>query len=88
MTMSSAEKSKRFEELATKYGGFKTRDRVQFRCQEVFKGIDLDGADVLEIGAGSGTFSGYAAINGARSVVAIEPATDGSAHGIRERLQT
>ena len=81
------EMTRRFEGLAMPVFGFKSVARMNFRCSQVFQGVNLRDADFLEIGAGSGCFSGYAATQGARRVVALEPAAAGSSSGVIGKLE-
>jgi len=45
---------------------------------QLFKNIDFTGSRVLDIGCGSGVYSIYAAMNGAKEVIGLEPSKDGS----------
>ena len=60
------------------FSAYPSSERAIFSCRQTFKGIDLSGKRVLEIGAGAGIHSAYASILGAQRVVAIEPAVAGS----------
>ena len=51
---------------------------VRFHCGYLFDGISLQGKTMLDIGAGGGRCSFYAACAGARRVVALEPQAEGS----------
>jgi SAM-dependent methyltransferase len=53
---------------------------------QVFEGIRLDGARVLEIGSGTGLWSIYLALRGAR-VVSLEPELVGSTSGVIAKQQ-
>lgn len=44
----------------------------------LFDGVPIDGRNVLDVGGGSGLISFYTAANGAKSVVCLDPAGDGS----------
>jgi 2-polyprenyl-3-methyl-5-hydroxy-6-metoxy-1,4-benzoquinol methylase len=46
---------------------------LRFFVEYVFEGVDLTGKTVLDVGAGDGRFSCYAAAAGAREVVSLEP---------------
>jgi 2-polyprenyl-3-methyl-5-hydroxy-6-metoxy-1,4-benzoquinol methylase len=70
-----------FDALAVRLGGFKSPERVRFRCRETFRRLPLAGRRLLEIGAGAGIFSAYAITQGAAHVVALEPETAGSTEG-------
>lgn len=53
---------------------------LRFEMQKLFGGLSFKGRSVLDIGAGEGVVSHYAACAGARRVVALEPHAAGS-HG-------
>ena len=60
--------------------------RVEFWLRQALRDIDFDGLSVLDIGAGDGIFSCYMALEGAGSVVALEPELDGSNNDARSTL--
>lgn len=55
--------------------------------KELFKGIDLDGKDILDIGAGTGIYSCYMAMNGAKEVVGLEPELEGSGNNYTTKFE-
>lgn len=64
------------------------------KYRSLLKGVDLQGKTVLDVGAGSGWGSFYAALRGARRVVMVEPQAEGSrgymlelAESIRSKLE-
>jgi len=59
---------------------------VRFRCEFLFDGITLRDKTILDIGAGDGRHSLYAACMGARRCVALEPETAGSRSGYRKQF--
>lgn len=71
-----------FLRIAAPRSGFKSAESLRFRCAAVFKDVDLAGRRVLEIGAGRGALSFWAAYQGARDVVALEPEINGSSSGM------
>ena len=81
------DKIDRFCEYYLKNGTYKSKKRLLFRCKQVFKGIDIMGKDMLEIGAGRGVFSSFAAVNGANKVMAMEPEAEGSSSNSSELLR-
>ncbi len=76
-----------FKRLAVEIGGFSSVSHAWYRCQQVFKGINLKGKTFLEVGADKGVFSAYAATHGAKHVVALEPECDGSQEGTKDCFQ-
>jgi SAM-dependent methyltransferase len=66
---------------------FSTPERTEFRCREVYEGVNFVDKNVLEIGAGRGLFSVWATIHGARRVTAMEPEVEGSTTGYTAALE-
>jgi SAM-dependent methyltransferase len=58
-----------------------TPARLHTYCQYLYRDVPLNGMQVLDIGAGSGVFSLYAAAAGASRVVCLEPEAAGSREG-------
>lgn len=48
------------------------------RTRQVFQDVSLENKNLLEIGSGNGLFSIWASLNGAKTVVALEPLAEGS----------
>ena len=59
----------------------------RFSATRIFEGVDLRGATVLDVGAGSGYSSFYAACAGAELVVSLEPEAAGSQAGVRHAFE-
>jgi SAM-dependent methyltransferase len=60
---------------------------LDFYLSYLFEGVPLEGARVLDIGAGDGIYSLYAVAAGARELVALEPEAAGSGSGVRDRFE-
>jgi SAM-dependent methyltransferase len=60
---------------------------LRFYLDYLFEGVDLRGARVLDIGAGGGRYSFYAAAAGAAHVVALEPEAAGSDAGVTTQFE-
>lgn len=52
--------------------------RFRNSVEAIFGGVQLRGANVLDVGGGSGLHSFYAAVHGAAEVVCLEPGADGA----------
>ena len=60
---------------------------LRFYLEYLFEGVDLNRARVLDIGAGGGRYSFYAAAAGAAHVVALEPEAAGSDAGVAAQFE-
>lgn len=60
---------------------------LRFAMGKLFDGVELDGRSALDIGAGEGETSLYAASAGASSVVALEPEAAGSRADMRTAFE-
>jgi SAM-dependent methyltransferase len=62
-------------------------DNIRFYCEYLFDDVALAGKTMLDIGAGDGRYSFFAACAGARRVVSLEPEVQGSRTGMLERFE-
>lgn len=60
---------------------------LRFYLDYLFRGLPLEGASMLDVGAGDGRYSFYGASAGARRVVALEPESEGSNAGVQEQFR-
>jgi len=75
-----------FERISAIIGGRKTPQHIKYNCNQAFEDIDLARKHVLEIGAGEGILSAYAA-QFAKHLTAIEPEAAGSTEGYSSTIQ-
>src|SRR5688572_13867729 len=65
---------------------FSNERNLRFHHRQLFDGVNLADADVLDIGSGAGLNGFYAACRGARDVVCLEPEVNGSTAGVRGKF--
>lgn len=63
------------------HGLYSSRGNLQFHMDTLFRGIDFENKNVLDVGGGFGLYSFYAACRGAENVVCLEPESEGSTSG-------
>ncbi|MCK5610990.1 class I SAM-dependent methyltransferase [Candidatus Pacearchaeota archaeon] len=61
--------------------------RLDYSLTHLFRGCNLSGKSVLEIGAGQGHYSAWCVANGADKVVALEPEASGSTTGVQQEFE-
>jgi len=66
---------------------YKSEPALLYHLESIFQGVDLAHKRVLEIGGGAGVYSFYAAIQGAKEVVCLEPEAAGSAASISKTFK-
>ena len=76
----------RYFEVAAQSGGAQPGN-ARFYLDHLFGGVDLTGKTMLDIGAGEGLYSFYAACMGASNVVSLEPEAAGSSTGTVEAFE-
>lgn len=72
----------RYLDIAVRVGLFSSRDKLRTHLAQVFRGIDLRGRRVLDVGGGAGLNTFYMAYRGAQKVVCLEPEAAGSSSGM------
>ncbi|MDQ1284099.1 MAG: hypothetical protein QG620_447 [Patescibacteria group bacterium] len=55
--------------------------------KELFRGIEFSEKNILDIGAGTGMYSCYMAMNGATKIVSLEPELEGSGNGYTAKFE-
>lgn len=74
--------------LLEKRGIVNSARRISFYINEqLFKGVNFKNKRALDIGGGSGLYSFYLALNGAKDVLVMEPEFDGSAEGVNKEFK-
>ena len=71
-----SERNRYFNRVAA-LGHFSTSKRLSFKMSNIFSGINFNDRRVLDVGAGIGLASFYAAASGSKEVVSLEPQYDG-----------
>jgi SAM-dependent methyltransferase len=66
---------------------FSSKEKLRFNLKTLFKGIDLTGKRVLDIGGGFGLHSFYAGCLGAEEVICLEPEIEGSSALVIEKYK-
>lgn len=61
--------------------------RYRARLQFAYRGLEIAGKRVLDVGCGAGKYSLWPALSGAQSVVAIEPDADSASCGTLDQLR-
>ena len=68
----------KYLKAVTKEGLARSEENLVFYLEYLFQGIRFLGKSMIDIGSGSGIYSLYAAIMGAKEVVCLEPEAEGS----------
>ncbi|GJL50481.1 MAG: hypothetical protein NPIRA01_17080 [Nitrospirales bacterium] len=74
-------------EIAAQLVGYASQARYATRANFLFDGIAFSDSTVLEVGCGTGAWVIWAAINGAKQAIGIEPESDGSTSQTLETLR-
>ena len=70
-----------FFDYAVGRGFYPSAERLEYLCRWYFRGVPLEGRDVLDVGCGTGLLATYARLAGARRCLGIEPESDGAVSG-------
>lgn len=65
---------------------FPRESNLIYHQRWLFDGVDFEDRTMLDVGAGAGLNGFYAACNGAREVVCVDPEADGSTGGATEKF--
>jgi len=84
--MTNTQALDRFFEAVAEYNLYSSPRNLQFYLHYLFQDVNLTGKKVLEIGAGAGLCSCYAASSGAEKVISLEPEAAGSTAGVTDRF--
>jgi len=78
---------KKYLNVAVKEGMFRSKGNLTFYLSYLFQDVFFTGRSMIDIGSGSGLYSFYAAIMGAKHVVCLEPEMEGSTKGTLEKFK-
>lgn len=67
---------------------YQSQARLRLYLDGLFRNVPLEGRRMLDVGGGNGMLSFYAAVQGASSVVCLEPAAAGSNPAISHEYET
>ncbi len=70
-----------FFETAISNKSYSNKKNLKRHLSYIFRGIELNGKKVLDIGGGTGLLSLWAAVNGSEAIC-LEPEDDGATHGV------
>jgi len=73
--------------IAVKEGMCRSKSNLTFYLNHLFKDIPFTGKSMIDIGGGSGLYTFYAAIMGAKHVICLEPEIEGSTKGTLEKFK-
>ncbi len=79
-------KIEKYYSTMVEQGLYPNKIRLKFHVNSLFRGVELSGKRILDIGGGIGLHSFYAANAGAKQVLCVEPEADGSREGIIDKF--
>jgi 2-polyprenyl-3-methyl-5-hydroxy-6-metoxy-1,4-benzoquinol methylase len=71
-----------FYDLMVSRKMYSGKSNLKFYLNNLFENVDFTGKEVLDVGGGRGLLSFYAAVEGARMAICLEPEVDGSRNGM------
>ena len=80
------DKLTKFYRTIVKSGFYPSQRNLKFWLHNLFKDIDLQNKNILDIGGGVGVISLYAACSGARNVICLEPELAGSSKNLQNKF--
>lgn len=78
---------KKYLNAAVKEGLCRSNGDLAFYLNYLFQDVFFTGRSMIDIGGGSGLYSFYAAISGAKHVICLEPEMEGSTKGTLEKFK-
>jgi len=71
-----------FFDLVVNNKMYSCKENLQFYLNNLFKNVEFSNKEVLDVGGGKGLLTFYAAVNGAKKAVCLEPEQAGSRNGM------
>jgi 2-polyprenyl-3-methyl-5-hydroxy-6-metoxy-1,4-benzoquinol methylase len=71
-----------FYDLMVSRKMYSGKSNLKFYLKNLFENVDFTEKEVLDVGGGRGLLSFYAAVEGARRAICLEPEVDGSRNGM------
>lgn len=78
---------KKYLNVAVREGVFRSKGDLAFYLSYLFQDVFFTGRSMIDIGGGSGLYSFYAAIRGAKHIICLEPEMEGSTKGTLEKFK-
>lgn len=75
-------KNSDFYDLMVSKKMYSSKSKLKFYLNNLFENVDFTDKEVLDVGGGRGLLSFYAAVEGARKAICLEPEVDGSRNGM------